>query len=223
MSLNKLSKLESKLIEKLRQCTHTDIKKGFKLFKKGDAVIDEDNKEENKYLVDVYIDSNNEFYTIRISISEDVNEGECDCESYLKTGSCKHVTAAIIELIHEETDLDIDDIEQLVMTSQPINNSETLPETSGRVIPLFKEEEGPKPWHRFISRPGIVFQQVLVISGYIYGNSKIFNKIKLSAEDKENGSWSFEFKAAESTIFILKSITIDTKLFNTGAPVVIVR
>lgn len=98
-----------------------DIKKGFKLFKKGDAVIDEDNKEENKYLVDVYIDSNNEFYTIRISIS------------------------------------------------------------------------------------------------------KIFNKIKLSAEDKENGSWSFEFKAAESTIFIMKSITIDTKLFNTGAPVVIVR
>ncbi len=202
MSLEKLSKLESQLIGKLRQYNFNDIKKGYKLFENMDTDIDQYNKKEDYYKVDI-INSNEEtLFTVKVGFSNDATMDECECDTFEKTRSCKHITAAILEIIFQKTDFEMDEIEDLIFTKELIIDGVTLPETSGRVIPLFKEEEGSKPWHKFTSNPGIVFQQVKAITGYsMHSNSQIIDKLKLSAEDTKKASWAFEFKAANSITY----------------------
>ena len=77
----------------------------------------------------------------------------------------------------------MDNIEELVFSNEQINE-DTLPETSGRVIPLFKGEASPRLWYKFVSNPALVFQQAMLLSGYrTPATSQILNKLTLSAED----------------------------------------
>jgi superfamily II DNA or RNA helicase len=199
MELKELSELESKMIRKLRQYSIKDIQKGFKLLDTMSADInsdDDDDDVNDLYYVDIvnYLDEQ-VLFSVKVVFSKDAIEDKCDCTSFHKTGSCKHITAAIIEIIFEETDLLMEEILELALKPDPGID----PGTSARVIPLFEEQSIPGPWHSFRCSPGKVFQHVYRISGHNRLNTEIFKKVTLLTEDKEIPSWSFEFESVVTT------------------------
>lgn len=126
MILREKTKLRSVLIGWLQQYNPADVKKGFKLFKEYPIDFDEYDEKTNTYLIDVPSESNRYLvYSVSVGVSEYVVEGECDCPAYDQTSSCKHVVAAIIGILYAETDLESEEIEQIVM-KKDVKETEVL-------------------------------------------------------------------------------------------------
>lgn len=191
-------KIQSVLIGWLQQYNPADVKKGFRIFNKIAVYIEGYNKKTNTYSIAVCSESDEDvMYDVEISFYESVVEVECDCPAYENTSGCKHIVAAIIEILYEETDLDLDGIEQLVK-KEPV---QILPAITGKVIPLINDQETRIAWHSFIAEPYNAFLQVQGILGYHSYNRQGIEKIKLLAENKDEASWNFQFKASAKIIY----------------------
>jgi len=190
-------KIQSVLIGWLRQYNPADVKKGFRIYNKAFVEIDVFNEKTNTYFITVSSESDEDTtYDVEISLSQHVVEDECDCPAYEKTSSCKHIVAAIVEILYSETDLDTDEIEQL-MKKEPV---QMLPTTTGKVIPLINDGETSMAWHSFVAEPYNAFLQVQGIFGYHHSRQGV-EKVKLLAENNEEVSWNFQFKASAKAIY----------------------
>lgn len=69
------------------------------------------------------------------------------------------------------------------------------------VIPLTNRINSENDWRHFTAQPERAFANVYSLSGYVNSSRQTVNKIKLIAENKEEASWNFQFKADRSTIY----------------------
>jgi uncharacterized Zn finger protein len=194
--------LQSSLIEWLRQSNPADVKKGFKLYRNDLVNIEEYDEKTNKYYIEVPSESSwDHVYDVTISFTEFALQGECDCPAFENAARCKHVVAAIIEILFDETDYDTDEIEQLVMKEKPTQQANLSAPTLGRVVSLFNEPGTEIPWKNFSCEPQDVFEIAFRISGYLDSGRLVLNKVKMLAANEADASWVFEFKEKAAFIF----------------------
>ena len=195
-------KHQSALIGWLQQYNPADVKKGFKLFNDHSIEINEYHEGTNTYHVDVPSQSDEYvIYSVIISFSGSSVEDDCDCPAYEKASSCKHIVAAIIEILYYETDYDTEDIKQLVMQNKIAEPSTEKLRSAAPVISITNRAISENDWRSFTAQPERAFANAYGLSGYVTSSRQIINKIKLIAENKEEASWNFEFKADRSTIY----------------------
>ena len=193
--------LQSALIEWLQRYNPADVKKGFKLYRNDLVNIEEYDEKTNKYYIEVPSESSwDHVYDVTISFTEYALQHECDCPAFEKAASCKHVVAAIIEILFDETDYDTDEIEELVMNKKPTQQANLSAPTLGRVVPLFNEPGTEIPWKNFSCKPQDVFEIAYRVAGYLDSSRLVLNQVKMIAANEAEASWTFEFK--EKTAFI---------------------
>lgn len=196
--------LQPILLKKLRHYNHNDIKQGLTIFKKSTTMLEDFDELTNTFNVLVnYGLANEEF--VEIGASENIVGDECFCETFDRKGTCKHITAAIMEILFQECDLDMDIIEKLVK-KQKLTNEETLKNPTARVVSLFMNEDmSHVPWKAFSCFPGEVSAQTYRLSNYFQAGSNILQKTRLLTENTENTknlSCTFEFQDNPSTRYL---------------------
>jgi len=190
--------LQSVLTGWLQEQDPVNIEKGLSLFDDYNVTIEVHDNKTNTYILDVVSESRmGLIYSVIISFNRTVVRAECECPAFEKTSGCKHIVAAAMEILYEETGLDRDDVGELVLTNQ---QARLLPANSGKVISLFNDHENPGSWQSFTAEPRNAFTE----AGMIFGYSRIrpaTNKIKCVAENKDEASWVFEFKDKGSEVY----------------------
>lgn len=201
MSLEKLSEFGVKLLARLRQYSVKDVQNGFELFKSVDVFVSEREEDDSDICtVDIVnTRTDNLMFTVDVGTSEEAMMDWCECQSFNKTDSCKHIAAAIIQIIHEETELDLEDIKQQLFAKTSTGDAGIESKTSGMVVPLFKDKVEAVPWKTFKSNSHNAFQYVNVLSQYFRADSQMLSNIKLLDENKDKASWAFEFKSKKTT------------------------
>ncbi|MGI8634835.1 MAG: SWIM zinc finger family protein, partial [Segetibacter sp.] len=112
------SKIEKSLITFLKEYSAADVKKGLRLYQQKDANIIEFHEKLARYEVEVPIESDEDLlYYVTIAIAELAIEAECECPAFEDKGTCKHIAAAAIEILWMEGDMEMDEIENLITSS----------------------------------------------------------------------------------------------------------
>lgn len=206
MKLDDVTQFKSNVISHLQQYNWDDVRNGLKLFADNATAMDLDEqiKDSGNYSVIVETDEEEEC-SVQIHVSGYVISDECNCSVYKKEWHCKHIPAAIMEVMYYETDLKEDDIIRMVQKKviKVVTEEEprVVPATSGRVISLFGEKDNEIGWSSFESDPVRVFSTVYYMFGYVHNGIQNANKIALIAENNEVASWDFEFKAGSKIYY----------------------
>ena len=200
----KQASLSKYLIDFLIGYDVPELKKGFELYDDRNPEIYVVDEERDLFVIEVPSQTDNyTLYEVSLTIKKDAVGASCDCPAFEKNKKCKHIVAATIEVLTQETDLDFEDIETALAEKMGSTTSEEpMPGKGGKVIWFGKtvslfEDDVILKWQFFRAHPIRAFSEAFKKSGYARSR---FNaqKIRLLSEDKTGVKWRFEYKHNKS-------------------------
>src|SRR4051812_34391159 len=109
------------LVKWLQLYPKDEVVKAFRLLDHGYATITDHNEATHSFSVEVESESDPDIiYVVDITASDNSFGGVCDCFAFGKYGSCKHVAAALIEILHHETDWQPQEIEEVAFSRKEV-------------------------------------------------------------------------------------------------------